>query len=252
MTEEANKVVKKRKLDEDTLPDTDAPKDETFVCDVDTVNEGLSHIKLTFNKALACRASPFFDKAFRDGSTEATTGIFKFYDDKINIWREVSSYIHRGRVFEDSGQYFKVWKDWELLCQLWLLAERLGISNLQNLTMDAIAVKANGTKLENFRTSSGLWYSYAYTDPGSPLRCMFRDIAVRKMQASYFERNQDREIFKGELLADLRDPLMARLKQKKKQPRLDAEQYYVTATPPGSHTATTSPQPEASKKRKLE
>ncbi|EON61228.1 hypothetical protein W97_00441 [Coniosporium apollinis CBS 100218] len=152
-------VVKKRKLDEHlSEASVDDAKDETFQCYIDQFNEGVNPYMITFNKALACRISPFFEEAFRNGSDEATKGVFKFDGTDPEVFRDVSSYIKRGQIFENNRR--GKMGSWDHLCDLWILAEKLQLPRVQNLVMEALASKANHTKMDNFTRSHALSRTY--------------------------------------------------------------------------------------------
>lgn len=256
MAAEVGQVVKLGKLDGD-LADTSkqygrsfhsignllttprTSEDETFKCEVYDITRMLDYFgptTFTFNKALACGVSPFFEKAFRDGSDEAAKGVFKFDYTDPEVFRDVSSYIKRGQIFENNRR--GKMGSWNHLCELWILAEKLQLPRVQNFVMEALASKANRTKLDNFTRTHALWRTYQDTNSGSPLRRMFRAIAIRKMQPTYFERNQHKMRFGDELREDIHSPLMERKQSKIRYPPVVARQYYVPIGTPRARAAS--------------
>ena len=86
------------------------------------------------HKGRLCQHSRFFEKAFHGSFEEATTGSMYLEEDGVEEFKLFEEWLYSG--------IFKCHKDCEepsfLLIKLFCLAEKVGISSLQNVALDAI------------------------------------------------------------------------------------------------------------------
>jgi hypothetical protein len=91
-----------------------------------------------FHKGRLCRHSSFFEKAFHGSFEEATTGSMYLEEDGVDEFKLFEEWLY--------SEKFSYPKDSEdpslLLVKVFCFAEKVGISNLQNATLDAIRDRA--------------------------------------------------------------------------------------------------------------
>ena len=91
-----------------------------------------------FHKGRLCQHSSYFEKAFHGSFKEATTGSMYLEEDGVDEFKLFEEWLYLGKFSypEDSDDPSL------LLVKVFCFAEKVGISNLQNVTLDAIRDRA--------------------------------------------------------------------------------------------------------------
>lgn len=93
-----------------------------------------------FHKGRLCQQSSFFEKAFHGSFEEATTGSIYLEEDGVDEFKLFEEWLYTEKLSypEDSDNPSL------LLVKVFCFAERVGISSLQNATLDTIRDRATG------------------------------------------------------------------------------------------------------------
>ena len=103
-----------------------------------TVYVGPGKYPFYFHKGRLCQYSSFFEKAFHGSFEEATTGSMYLEEDGVDEFRSFEEWLYLGK--------FNCPNDCDdlslLLVKVYCFADRVGISDLQNASLDAIRSQA--------------------------------------------------------------------------------------------------------------
>ncbi|OCL14234.1 hypothetical protein AOQ84DRAFT_222179 [Glonium stellatum] len=138
---------------------------------------------------LICDCSPFFDNLLKHRFTEPQEKILPLPDVDPDIFTEFLNWAYRGQIFE--GMLSPKWID---LCRLWVLADKLGARELQNLVVIQCGNKY--IRFGNFVDKEAVEFVYNRTPVDSPLRRMVVDTWVLKSNPEVFAA------VKGEMKAE--------------------------------------------------
>ena len=191
------------------------------------LSAGIAHINVGVNETpfdvhleLLCDYSPYFDSLYKDRSVKPVPeSPVCFPDDDPDVFSELLGWMYRGTISSDLATRTKI----PILLRLWVLAEKFGISGLQN---DAIQL----CKLAMDKSPGGIFgcdtirYVYTRTLPESPLRLLVVDNWVQSGTKSRLSARQKE--LPRQFLEDLCCALI-----EGKDSKLDVERYYVV-TPP--------------------
>lgn len=127
----------------------------------------ISGKKTTFveHKSFFCYYSPFFKETFNGSSREAETQTINLKNTTETAFELMVNWIYTQQLddVEDNKAYWVL----DDLVELWLLADKLRIHQLQNQTIEAI----DKCEVEVRRISASKYHRiYENTDPGCPLR----------------------------------------------------------------------------------
>ena len=117
---------------------------------------------------LICDCSPFFDNLLEHRFTEPQAKTIPLPDDDPDIFMEFLNWAYRRQIFED-----KLSPKWIELCQLWVLADKLGVRELQNFVITQCGNRY--TRCHDFVDKETVGYVYDHTPADSPLRRMVVD-----------------------------------------------------------------------------
>jgi hypothetical protein len=163
---------------------------------------GVDRTHFTVHEKSICSFSPFFDKAVNGPWRESMTKTVDLPDDEPEIFAELLRWLYGHTAADNHNRnwfYFpRNWSSvlWLKLCKLWVLADKLGVSDLQNCVIKQMA--------NSYRSLDGrIWppppnyiydnktlkpplqirafspdYIYDNTTPKSPLRYMIVDICI--------------------------------------------------------------------------
>jgi hypothetical protein len=205
---------------------------------------GRDPIRETFmvHKEHACRYSPVLDKAFNSTFKEGETQTYSIDDTTVEAFRmfvqwvysqKLNVTVHTGpisltqqQLLDDPCNHMSpCTKENYYLSQLWVLAEKLMVPQLQDVVMDQFNI-IRQTCPEAF--GCHLNYIYANTSEESPLRRFAVQIVAWSPQMDYKEFSV---LYPKEFLLDLvmvfHSAVPART-QTKKMDSLDISEYYVT------------------------
>ena len=206
-----------------------------------------------FHKGRLCQRSSFFEKAFYGSFEEATTGSIYLEEDGVDEFKLFEEWLY--------SEKFSLPKDSDnpslLLVKVFCFAEKAGISNLQNASLDAIRDRAteqhvslptpntiNETYPEDDiipgleesvakylppATASAIHYAYQNTLERSPLRKLLTDIFAFNVKPETLD--EDILSFPAEFMADVLLINMKRLPLRFKEEAADfdnnADKYHV-------------------------
>ncbi|KAL2049800.1 hypothetical protein ABVK25_009895 [Lepraria finkii] len=206
-----------------------------------------------FHKGRLCQRSSFFEKAFYGSFEEATTGSIYLEEDGVDEFKLFEEWLY--------SEKFSLPKDSDnpslLLVKVFCFAEKAGISNLQNASLDAIRDRAteqhvslptpntiNETYPEDDiipgleesvakylppATASAIHYAYQNTLERSPLRKLLTDIFAFNVKPETLD--EDILLFPAEFMADVLLLNMKRLPLRLKEEAADfdnnADKYHV-------------------------
>jgi hypothetical protein len=163
-----------------------------------TILVGPKETKFVVHQALLCEKSQYFTKALTGSFAESKTGIVKLEDVSPVVFKIVVSWLYYGKIIYtvcddglDVGPSFARFKSlseslageadaedtstWpkQVLVELYVLSDRLGIKELSNNTIDAL----NSTLMRSTKSSaiSHLEYVSSNTTAQSPLRRLILD-----------------------------------------------------------------------------
>lgn len=103
-----------------------------------TVYVGPKQYPFYFHKGRLCQHSSFFEKKFHDSFKEATVGSIYLKKDGVDVFKLFEEWL-----YPENFSYPKDFDDPSfLLVNFFCFAEKVGISKLQNATLDAIRDRA--------------------------------------------------------------------------------------------------------------
>jgi hypothetical protein len=188
------------------------------------VGEDRSGEPFIIHRNVLCHYSPYFEKIFRreegrdlfisDGmpsviykdATHETFGVFM-------------QYAYRTSIKDNSGNYPPI----ETLLKFWILAARVFVPELQNVTLQGIFEYKGGMSCD------WVLYVYNHTTPGSPLRKLMIDqVLVRRFSVECLIATFEEDLadLPKELLADI-VVAQKKLLTPAQMPALRAADYYV-------------------------
>jgi hypothetical protein len=138
---------------------------------------------------LICDCSPFFDNLLKHRFTEPQAKIIPLPDDDPDTFMEFLNWAYRGQILDD-----KFSPKWIELCRLWVLADKLGVRELQNLVITHCGHKY--ILNHDFVDKEAVEYVYDHTPADSPLRRMVVDTWILKSKPEVFAA------VKGEMKAE--------------------------------------------------
>ncbi|KAE9381301.1 hypothetical protein N431DRAFT_457902 [Stipitochalara longipes BDJ] len=128
---------------------------------------GPKKTKFLVHKNFACDSSPVLKAAFNGPFVEGQTQTYKLDDTTENAFTLLSQFFYTQKLDGDLGGKDNVVLS---LCRLWILAEKLPMPRLQNISIDRI----EGLRLqENQIDATVFMYVWDNTVYGSPLRRLF-------------------------------------------------------------------------------
>lgn len=105
-----------------------------------TIYVGRNQYPFHFHKGRLCQHSAFFEKAFHGPFNEASTGSMYMDEDGVDEFKLFEEWL-----YTDELSYPEDFNDpSELLVKVFCFAEKVGIVDLQNATLDAIRERATG------------------------------------------------------------------------------------------------------------
>lgn len=134
--------------------------------------------KFRIHKGLLCHHSSHFRAALNSPFREGIEGVVNLRSDDVETFHAFYSWLYTQRLFDPPSNVPKeeIPLSIERLCRLFVFGDARGVARLRNAAIDAIVNKIGNTwKMPNKQTS----YVYENTIPGSPLRRLFVDIAVK-------------------------------------------------------------------------
>lgn len=147
-----------------------------------SINVGPNETPFDVHLELICDCSTYFNALFESRFTQPTTQPVFLPDDDPDTFAEFLQWAYRGKIFEDAAPV-----TWLQLCELWVLAGKLGAPKLQNLVMEHCRRKYD----EHDRHTAKRWdvveFVYRKTAIGSPLRKMMVDLWRVDMDKVSFE-----------------------------------------------------------------
>jgi len=160
------------------------------------MGEGAHGTEYTIWKGCACKWSPVLRAAFESkkspSSTYHFTNIIKSTLYLLKVWLEKQELATSSKAEDSVGVA-------NSLIELWILAEKLKIPSLQNMTIRKIHEFATATKKIN---TPKLAYIYENTtDPKSPLRRIFVHLVAFNLRSEAFAELP--ELFPQEMLIEL-------------------------------------------------
>ncbi|KAL9126645.1 MAG: hypothetical protein Q9217_004335 [Psora testacea] len=109
-----------------------------------TIYVSPEHYPFYLHKGRLCRRSSFFEKAFHGSFEEATTGSMYLEEDGVDEFKLFEEWL-----YSEKWSYPRDSVDPSfLLVKLFCFAEKIGISELQNATLDAICDRAAGRDMK--------------------------------------------------------------------------------------------------------
>lgn len=107
-------------------------------CSIVTFYVGPKQYPFYFHKGRLCQHSSFFEKKFHDSFKEATVGSIYLKKDGVDVFKLFEEWLY--------PEKFSYPKDFDdpsfLLVKVFCFAEKVGISKLQNATLDAFRDRA--------------------------------------------------------------------------------------------------------------
>jgi hypothetical protein len=186
---------------------------------------------------LLCDCSPYFDHLFRDRAVKSITDQpIRFQDESPDVFAELISWMYLGEVSVDLPSQPHI-----LLFQLWVLAGKFEISELQNSVISLfkeIITDEPGTILGN----DTIDYVYAHTQPMSPPRLLVVDIWVRIATRLRFLAHRER--FPRPFLEDFSCALIERMEitQATKWESVDFQKRYFVQPIPSKNEVSNNPE----------
>ena len=108
------------------------------------------HYPFHLQKGRLCQHSCFFEKAFHGSFEEATTGSIYLEEDGVDEFKLFEEWLYSQKLSYPRGSV----DPGLLLVKLFCFAERVGISKLQNATLDAIRDQATGKDISSGNTDT--------------------------------------------------------------------------------------------------
>ncbi|KAJ5921156.1 hypothetical protein N7466_009482 [Penicillium verhagenii] len=151
------------------------------------IDVGESKTPFDVHLELLCTCSPYFESQFQKRFEEAIPESFiHFPDDDPQVFAQVIMWMYRGsgalQVLEN--------KKLDFLARLWILAEKLQMTDLENWMMAICHQRVKETPA-NFVGKETVSYIYAHALPESPLRRLVVDIWVRTATPEYFQKEKE-------------------------------------------------------------
>ncbi|TVY35540.1 hypothetical protein LOCC1_G005517 [Lachnellula occidentalis] len=194
------------------------------------VGQGPNEKKFVVHKESACFYSPVFKAAFNSSFIEGQTQEYRFDDVSEGTVQFLVQWLYHQELslvpLED-GKYKQ--DEFTSVVELWILADKLLITPLQNLALREIYKlgRPKGTSISHV-----IPYVYSNTGPGSPLRRFVVDLCASKLSASTYLKTPQR--FPQAMLIDLATVLAGAItssaSQKLDPGRLEYElsRYYIS------------------------
>ncbi|KAF2452000.1 hypothetical protein P171DRAFT_16283 [Karstenula rhodostoma CBS 690.94] len=137
---------------------------------------------------LLCAHSPYLDQALEDRFEEAGTLYLTLEDDDPKLFTRAVSWMYSGRLGVSILDKSTTWK---LLCDLWLLADKYQIIELQNHMIDTLKHKYSVlSEKERCNFAPSLVSDiYQRTPPSSQLRRAVTCMAVWAMDGDHFRKH---------------------------------------------------------------
>jgi len=121
-----------------------------------------------------CDCSPYFERMFQDRFDRVRVESVSLPDDDSDIFTEFLSWVYTGKIFQNEMQ-----PTLGNLFQLWILAEKFEVPELQNLAV-ALCNQRLDSKSNGVIGTSTINYVYSNTLSGSLLRQMSVEIFVQR------------------------------------------------------------------------
>jgi hypothetical protein len=166
------------------------------------INVGSEETPFDVHLELLCDCSPYFDRLFKDRTVKSLTeNPIRFPDDNPDVFSELISWMYLGKFSNDLSYHTGLF-----FCQLWVLAGKLEMLELQNSVI-LLLMKGINEKADSVVDIDMLNYIYTNTLLGSPLRLLVVDTWAQRAQFL-----KDREILPRTFLEDLCCALIERRK----------------------------------------
>ena len=226
-----------------------------------TIYVGPEQYPFYLHKGRLCQQSSFFEGAFHGSFEEATTRSIYLEEDGVEEFTVFEEWLYTYQLSDAKESADPSL----LLVKLFCFAEKVGISTLQNATLDAIRDRAMPPKLQNaircpplippsmfnppttslnFKllgaiylppaTSTAIYYIYQNTLEGSPLRRLLADMFAFNVRPKILD--EDLLVFPTPFVADVLTINMKRLPLRLPDERADfdisIEKYHVYDTGP--------------------
>lgn len=182
--------------------------------------------KLVLHKEAACLYSPVFAAAFNSTFLEGQTQEYRLEEVNEGAAQFLVQWLYNQELTItqlDDGKYNQ--DEVESLIQLYILADKLLLPCLQNLTLSELWKVCHKSK---FAHSYNFHYMYANTGPGSPLRRFVVDHCASTLCSHDYGLSSDN--FPKEMLVDLAAVLACSLSPYasiKLKPEYRLTQYHV-------------------------
>ncbi|CZR51160.1 uncharacterized protein PAC_01035 [Phialocephala subalpina] len=206
---------------------------------------GIDHIKFAIHEEFSRKDTEAFQAALQSGFIQIKNEKYIIEDTSEEAFRLFSQYLYSNKIIvtchnkdeeddtnhEDQDDHtFMCSKQDAVLVELWVLAEKLDVKDLQNEVMDIlIRVRQACGPLD----ASTFEYIYDNTEPGSPLRCLLVDELTRSGHNPTYFAEQGSQ-FPPEMLLDLVMKMNQTLNQiapegvsNEKYNNIEASNYYV-------------------------
>lgn len=151
--------------------------------------------KFLVHKEVACYHSKVFDAAFNNTAfVEGQTQTYKMDDTSVRAFRLLAQWLYFKKL--EIAQLKEDWRkditvagaENQSLAELWVLADKLGISELQNVTIESmhkIQVAVNRVPVQSFK------YIYNNTSQASPLRRYVVELSAIRLNTECFSKFSD-------------------------------------------------------------
>ena len=158
-----------------------------------TIKVGPEETPFRIHKAIVCSQSTYFDKAFSGGFEEATTGVVTLTDVDADLFSIVSAWLYTGMLrqhgtgihIQDQAHSEAEKQDihkfehdrpetwaWQMLMDLYFLADRLTLHKLRNALIDAMIRRSQDDPPDSPQLVQQI---YEQTTSLSPLRALVLD-----------------------------------------------------------------------------
>lgn len=142
-----------------------------------TVLVGPEETAFRIHKGLLCSKSEYFRAAFEGSFRESTEKKIQLRDEDSKIFQFYAALIYTDKAaLSWNEEEFDV----DVCCRLYVLADRLGSENIQNIVMDVIHGRCSRLDLPIFGLGT-INHVFNNTLPGSRLRAILIDVASYDM-----------------------------------------------------------------------
>ena len=160
------------------------------------------------HKEFACHYSPVFNAAFNSSFTEGQTLTYRLEDTTEGAFRLLVQWLYTQKLdllqLNDESSDDETYSDstWDEnnrgLVELWILADRLCIPQLQNFALESI----NKISDKLLMVPTGIFnYTYEHTTAGCQLRRFLVELCARGLKSWFY--SVESESFPRDMLIDL-------------------------------------------------